>query len=78
MSHNKIPGTWCTGGGYLPRPGDQLSPTPRSPSLATAPLLSPGTPRPAVWGGRGTVARPRGGGWRSGAASDKKAVLKQT
>ena len=39
---------------------------PRSPSLALAPVLSPSTPRAAVRGGRGTVARPRRVGWRSG------------
>ena len=37
-----------------------------------APVLLPRTPRAAVWGGRGPVARPRGVGWRSGAAGVKK------
>ena len=41
-------------------------PAPRSPSLALGPVLSPVTPRAAVWGGRGTVARPRAVAWRLG------------
>ena len=47
-------------------------PAPRSPSSALGPVLSPATPRAAVWGGRGTVTRPHGVGWRSGAAGVKK------
>ena len=45
---------------------------PRSPSLPAAPLLSPGMPRATIWGRRGTVARPREVGWRSGAAGVTK------
>ena len=41
-------------------------PAPRSPSLALAPVLSPATPRAAVWGGLGAVARPRTVAWSSG------------
>ena len=41
---------------------------PRSPSSGATPVLSPGIARAAVWAGRGTVARPRGVGWRLGAA----------
>ena len=44
---------------------------PRSPSRALALVLSPATPRAAVCGRRGTVARPRVVGWRSGAAGVK-------
>ena len=33
--------------------------TPRSPSRSWAPVLSPGSPRAAVWGGRGVNPRPR-------------------
>ena len=36
-------------------PGRAASPAPRSPSSASAPVLSPGTPRTDVWGDRGTV-----------------------
>ena len=41
---------------------------PRSPlaELALGPVLSPATPRAAVWGGRGTVTRPRTVAWCSG------------
>ena len=38
----------------------------RSPSWTAGPDLSPTTPRTAMWGGRGAIARPRGVGWRSG------------
>ena len=41
---------------------------PRSPSEASAAVLSPGTLRVDVWGGHGTVVVPRGVGWRSGLA----------
>ena len=41
---------------------------PRSPSLVVTPIASPGAPRAAVRGGRGAVARPPGGRWRSGRA----------
>ena len=48
----------------------------RSLSLAAALVLLPETPRAAVWGGRGTVARPRAIAWYSGAAGVEKAILK--
>ena len=40
-------------------------PAPRAPRVAAPPVLSPATPRAVIWGGRGTVVRPRGVGWRS-------------
>ena len=63
----------CTAGpkGYqlLTRPGKPTFNSRRSPSLASAPRLSSGTPRVAVRRGCGTAARPPMVGWRSGAAS---------
>ena len=50
-------------------PGRARLHAPRSPSRASAAILSPGTPRADVWGGRGTVVVQRGVGWRSGIAS---------
>ena len=41
-------------------------PAPRSPSLALVPVLSPATPRSAVWGGRGAEAWLRAVAWSSG------------
>ena len=38
---------------------------PRSPSSPSAPVLSPGSPRVDVWGGRGTAAMPRWVRWRT-------------
>ena len=46
---------------------------PCSPSLALGTVLSPATPRAAVWGGRGTAARPRVVAWRSGVPFQKGA-----
>ena len=48
-------------------------PAPRSRSLALGPVVSRATPRAAVWGGRGTVARPRAVAWRSGEPSQNEA-----
>ena len=50
-------------------PGRATLHAPRSPSRASAAILSPGIPRADVWGGRGTVVVPRGVGWRSGLAA---------
>lgn len=47
--------------GILPDRGSRAFYAPRSPSVVLAHFLSPGTPRSAVRGGRGAVARPRGG-----------------
>ena len=60
--------------------GDRGSPSaehffhaPRSPSSPLAPALVPTTPSAAVWGGRGTVARPPAVAWRSGEPSQNGA-----
>ena len=50
-------------------PGRAPLHAPRSPSRASAAILSPGTARADVWGGRGTVVVPRGVRWRSGLAA---------
>ena len=44
-------------------PRRALSHAPRSPSWTAAPVPSLGTPRVAVWGGRGAVARLWGVRW---------------
>ena len=49
----------------------------RSPSWASVPVLSPGSPRATVWGGLGAAARPRGARWRSGAAGLRRGILRQ-
>ena len=48
-----------------PVPGKAPLHAPRSPSRTSAAILSPGTPRADVWGGRGTVVVLRGAGWRT-------------
>ena len=50
---------------------------PRSPSSAAAPILSPVTPRAAVWGRRGAVARPREARWRLGEPVPRGVFLKK-
>ena len=47
-------------GSERPVPGRAPLHAPRSPSRASAAILSPATPRADVWGGRGTVVVPRG------------------
>ena len=51
-----------------PSPGGPFH-APRSPSRSWAPVLSPGSPRVAVWGGHGANPRPRVAEWRSGPAA---------
>ena len=46
-------------------PREGVSPRAPPPSWASAEILSPGTPRADVWGGRGTVVLPRGVGGRT-------------
>ena len=59
----------ATPGSEQPVPGRVPFHGPRSPSQASEAVLSPGSPRADVWGGRGTVVVPRGVGWRSGLAA---------
>ena len=47
-----------------PSPGGPFH-APRSPRWESSAVVSPGTPRDDVWGGRGTDARSLGAGWRS-------------
>ena len=56
-----------------PVPGRAPSHTPRSPNWMAAPVFLPVTPRAAVWGRRGAVARPREARWHSG-----EPVLRET
>ena len=49
-----------------PVPGKAPLYAPRSSSSASALVLSPGSPRAAAWGGRGTFALPRAAQWCSG------------
>ena len=53
-------------------PGEREDPSPgglRSPSRSSAPVLSPGSHRAAVWEGRGATAGPRDAEWSSGVAA---------
>ena len=59
----------ATPGSERPVPGRARFQGPRSPWRSSAPVLSPGSPRADVWGGRGTIVVPRGVGWRSGVAA---------
>ena len=45
------------------------SDAPRSPRWSSPPVLSPSRDRAAVWGRRGTTARPREAKWSSGVAA---------
>ena len=82
--HNKNPGRempqkmMCTppSPGISSFRGDRA--TPRSPSSTVAPFLSPGAPRPTAWGGRGAVARPRGGAVALERAGTLRGILKST
>ena len=49
-------------GSERPVPGKAPLHAPRSPSWTSAAILSPGTPRADVWGGRGTIVVLRGAG----------------
>ena len=46
-----------------PSPGGAPLHAPRTPSLSSAPVSSPGSPRADAWSGRGAVAVPRGVRW---------------
>ena len=54
-----------------PSPGEPFH-APRSPSWETSAVMSPGTPRGDVRGGRGKAVRSLGAGWRTVAAGHAK------